>query len=155
MTPVQQALALLEAHPALANFRGPTSRWLLDDAEVPLGFRFPPSYREFLLHLGGGTFAGELFLGVGPQTASGEDPAPDQLEVLRTTNEARAHQDLPWEYLPVQPHEPGFLVLDLSRVDGEGEAPALLWTPDSTALERTVLAPSYGAWFLGRLQALA
>ena len=146
---VREALALLEERAAAASFEGAKTPWLVDDAEVVLGFRVPPSYREFLVHLGCGRLGDQDFYGVVDDDFA--DPGP--LEVVGVIQRARRDQGLPWEYLPVAPSGDGYLVLDLSRVDGEGEAPVLRWAPGATDLERVVVAASYGAWFLARVRA--
>lgn len=139
---LDEALCLLERDPGGADFAGAQSRWAVEDAEVPLGFRFPPSYREFLIRLGRGRYRGDEFFGM----------AGDDADVVTRTQAGRRDLGLPWEYLLVAPRgEGGYLVLDLGRVDAEGETPVVAWhAEDGPGL---VVAGSFGEFFLAVVRA--
>jgi cell wall assembly regulator SMI1 len=145
LTTLDEALALLASDPERASLAGEQSRWLVEDAEVPLGYRFPPSYREFLVRCGGGTVAGHRVLGL----REGDLEAPGPGSVLDAVARARGEDGLPWEYLPVERLAGGgYLVLDMSRVDAEGEAPVMEWGADRDSMECVVVAGSFGEYLL-------
>lgn len=146
---VEEAVALISEDPGAADFEGEKTPWLVDDAEVVLGFRVPPSYRAFLVRFGCGRFRGESYYGV----VDDDFQNPGPLEITGVIQRARRDEGLPWEYLPVAPVAEGeYLVLDLSRVDGDGEAPVMEWGPTRDPVECLVVAASYGEWLLDRVR---
>jgi hypothetical protein len=58
------AVALIESRPEKAFFAGPRPESLIEAAEKCLGVIFPPTYRQFLLLFGAGSFGSEEFYGV-------------------------------------------------------------------------------------------
>jgi antitoxin YobK len=64
MEEYEAAVRLMEAQPHLREFAGPRPESLVRKAEQRLGFRFPPTYRRFLLEYGAGNFGSAEIFGV-------------------------------------------------------------------------------------------
>jgi antitoxin YobK len=61
---LNKALKLIAKHDDLADFVGPRSGDLVAKAEQALGHKFPPQFREFVNHLGAGSFGSIEIYGV-------------------------------------------------------------------------------------------
>lgn len=64
MAEYQKAKEMILKYPGKSRFVGSRSVVLLDQAELVLGIRFPPSYRAFLLDFGAGNFGAFEIYGV-------------------------------------------------------------------------------------------
>lgn len=60
----ETAVRLMKAQPELCEFAGPRPESLVQKAEQRLGFRFPPTYRRFVLEYGAGNFGSAEIFGV-------------------------------------------------------------------------------------------
>jgi hypothetical protein len=61
---LHEAFRIIDSHHEKAFFAGARPEHLVRAAELRLGVIFPPTYREFLLRLGAGSFGGSEFYGV-------------------------------------------------------------------------------------------
>jgi len=127
------------------DFAGPKPESLLASAEAALGFRFPPSYRQFLLELGSGDVAGFEIYGLVDDHFE-EARVPDAIAL---TLEAR-RAGLDPRYLLIGTLGDGSHDChDTGHLDGSGEAPVVQLSSDFE--EPVRLADSFGAYFLAEV----
>lgn len=145
MAQIEEALALIRAHPESSHFVGRRDAQLVDEAEVALGVTFPPTYRRFLLELGAGSVAGEEFDGVITRDFA-HSSVPD---AVWATLKHRTQFGLPLGIVLV--HSSGYgdyYGLDTSRPDAGGECPVVLWDDGLP-----IAAPDFGSFFLAGVKA--
>ena len=106
---------------------GPISEARIRDAERDLGVTFPPSYRNFLLHLGA---IGDIAGLPGPEPSAVEWTWFDVVEQNRSywTDLHGVRHASPLIYLEPEGGDAWFF-LDFSRVDPAGECPVVIFGP--------------------------
>ncbi|GAA4626389.1 hypothetical protein GCM10023196_034440 [Actinoallomurus vinaceus] len=143
---VVSLVELLRGNPESCRWTGGLSPADLAGAERKLGASFPPSYRRFLAEVGSCEVDGTDFLGVYRTPAMGDT----LLGTVSGTLDARTDPRFPADLLIIQYDGMGGLVcLDLSRRDGAGESPVVVWDPGSAdrgGSER--LADDFGSYAL-------
>ncbi len=146
MTDLKSAFALVAEHEDQADFVGPRDASLIEQAELALGVRFPPTYREFLTRLGCGDIAGEEFYGV-IQPNFEKSGVPDAIWM---TLDTRATTPTPKSYVVTGAVGDGRLyVLDTAQRDQDDECPVLIWEPWPDARDPEIVAPSFGTFLKG------
>lgn len=145
------ALALIAAHQAEADFEGNKSEDLIVRAEQALGVAFPPSYRRFLQELGCGDFAGfEIYGLISEHFDSAGIP-----DVVWITRRARSEWDLPQHLVLVSFDGSGsYYALDIARSSSaDREAPILLWTPGASPQQSwPEMATDFGMFLLAQVR---
>ena len=143
---VDALVELIRQNPETANYTGGLSPADMADAEALLDASFPPSYRRFLVELGSCEADGEEFLGIYRTPGMGEQLLGTVIETL----EARRDLPLPHSLLIVQNDGMGgFVSLDVSRLDADGEAPVVVWDPGTPDRgEPELLATDFGSYAL-------
>ncbi len=149
MTPVQEALRLIESRPDLADFVGPRPDSLIAAAEEAVGNSFPPSYRLFLSRLGAGSFAAEEFAGLIDDNFT-DSSWPNAIWFNLNSREELAQ---PARYFVFYNYGDGTeAALDFERRDADGECVVVL--THAGAFEEIVEdeAASFGEFFLKTLR---
>jgi len=148
---LDEALRLIADNADAADFEGNKPESLILSAEEALGLDFPPSYREFLGHLGCGDIAGAEFYGIIT------DPIADEgvPNTVWLTLDERASAGLPRELILVaDTGDGGYYALDTSQRSSAGECPIVLLDPHSEGDKngRTLVAEDFGAFLLGQVR---
>jgi len=146
MAEFEAALAIISAHPELADFVGPREPQLIEKAEQALGVIFPPTYRAFARRLGAGSFGSFEVYGVIDDNFQ-HSTIPNG---IWATLRAREDWPLPAPMLVVyNDGMTGYLVIDSSRVGADGENPVVSWYP-GRMFGRTPesVARDFGSFFL-------
>lgn len=146
MAELEQALALVRAHPDLADFVGPRAEQLVAAAESALNLAFPPTYRRFLLELGAGSIRGAEICGVIDDDFE-HSSVPDAIWWTLTE---RSRFGLPPTLIVFCEVGDGVCgAVDTSRADLDGECPVVTWIPGWPQPEdkREILAPDFGSFF--------
>jgi hypothetical protein len=126
------------------DFTGPIPEEVLEDAEHLLGLRFPPTYRRFLHELGCGDVAGAEFYGIVDDELR-KGPIPNAIWL---TLDERATSRLPEQMVLVgfTGDMAGYYAIDLSRADGDGEAPVVMWQAGAPPATCPVIAKDFGVF---------
>jgi hypothetical protein len=146
---MRNALELVNEHADMADFVGPRGEDLVSAAEARVGRTFPPSYRTFLLELGMGDFGAEEFAGIIDDRF--QQLWPDAVGLYLKD----VRDGLPPRYFPFYSWGDGTVsALDLDRRDDVGESPVVT-CHDALFREAPITeeAPTFGAFFVGRLRA--
>lgn len=148
----EQALQLIAANAASADFAGPRPDQLISSAEYALGLTFPPTYRSFVGRLGAGAFGGDEFYGVitdGFENSS----VPDAIWL---TLKQRITSQSPRSLIFVSDTGDGaYYAIDVSQVTTDGESPIVEWWPGAplgAIGNRKVIANDFGEFFLQQVQ---
>lgn len=141
---VERVRRRLSEHESPFAIVGPTPDPTIARAEDALGCTFPPSYRAFLRTFGGIALPAHLgvvhdFVGVAPTAwPGGEGDGRPAVDVVGHTLQARRERRLA-EHLVVvglgAGHQEWFC-LDLSRQEGDGECPVLLFDARDNAVDQ-------------------
>ncbi len=144
---LQEAIAILDAHPSKAHFAGPRAPELVRLAEQALGCTFPADYRSFVKRYGAGNFgAFEVYGVIGDDFQNSSVP-----NGIWLTLDERRSAGLPSD-----------LAIIASRGDGDwycvrlsNGGPVILYQPGYPANEQRgeVIAGSFGEFFLDELKA--
>jgi hypothetical protein len=154
MEDLRKAFELMEKHSGWACFVGPRPPELVRKAEAVLGVRFPPTFREFVLHFGGGDFAAHEFFGVITEDF-GRPGSPDG---VRLTLHDRSSWGLPEQFVIVSDlGDGGYYAIDVSKKNAFGENPVVLfypgaWDPKTEPPTSEVVAEDFGAFLLEQAQ---
>lgn len=126
---VERVRRRLKEHENTCEIAGPVSESQIDAAEIALGVTFPPSYRTFLRTFGGISI---------PQHLGIVHDFVGASEVVAKTLAARAERKLADHLVVVgmgaQYQE--WFCLDVSRTDGNGEAPIRMFDTRDNALDQ-------------------
>lgn len=145
MADYQRARAIIRQNRSKGRFAGERPEQLVQKAELTLGVRFPPTYRQFLLDYGAGNFGPVEFYGVIDEDFENSS-TPDGVWYTLTE---RTQADLPRDLIVVGDTGTGELYcLDLSTGDG----PVVVVDPASDMAYREQVAPDFGAFLLQRIQ---
>ncbi|MFH9988412.1 SMI1/KNR4 family protein [Streptomyces luteogriseus] len=150
MTPAveasEQVIALIRDNEDIANHADGCDTETLAAAEHAMGLAFPPSYRCLIEALGTWDVPPKEFLGVYRTSARGDV----LLGSVEQTLTARSKAGLPADLLVVMVDDVwGYVVLDTSQPDQDGEYPVFAWNPglpDRDSMER--LADDLGSFVL-------
>jgi antitoxin YobK len=150
MEELQEGIAFVNLHPELADFMGNQDEGIIVQAEILLQLRFPPTYRQFLMQLGAGSFGAEEFYGI--TSPSFQAVAPDAIGL---TLKYREQWDFPHSYVYIYNSGDGIhLVIDTSQLNAEAEYPILIWQSGSLVKE-DALFPDFGTFFKNAIQEAA
>ncbi|MDN0200836.1 SMI1/KNR4 family protein [Streptomyces sp. S.PNR 29] len=142
----EQVIRLVHENEDIVNHADGCDAGVLAAAERELGFAFPPSYRRLLEELGTWDIGGTEFLGVYQTPARGDA----LLGSVEQTLEARSRTGLPPDLMVVMVDDVwGFVVLDTSQADKDGEYPVFAWNPglpDRDSMEK--VADNFGSFAL-------
>jgi hypothetical protein len=145
MEDLEQALEIIEGDEELADFAGPRDAAHVSAAEKALGLAFPPTYREFLLRLGAGSYGAAEIYGVVDDAFEG--PVPDGVWLTLDERE----RGLPRNFVIVAATgDGGWYSLD---VRGGGEAPVVAVELGPKALVSEPVADDFGAFLLEQVEA--
>lgn len=145
MRDIDLGLQIVAENSKRACFAGPRDDALITKAELALGGRLPPSYREFVSKLGAGNFGAFEVYGVVDGSFAG--PVPDAVWL---TLDERAAGTIPGNLIIVGNNgEGGYLC-----VQQDSESPVVLMWPGSGSLAQAV-APDFGAYFLANVASAA
>jgi antitoxin YobK len=115
------------------DFSGPRSEEIVALAEERISYRFPPTYRDFLLRYGCGDIRGREFYGI---TRNGLDGASIPNAIWYTLNQ-RQECDFPHHLFVVYELGDGSLsCIDFSQRRADGECPVVICYPTSQAGDR-------------------
>jgi hypothetical protein len=149
MQEFRAAVALMDQSPSLQHFVGRRDEALGQKAEEALGLRFPPSYREFVLTFGAGSFGGTEIYGVIREEFQ-NSMVPNGVWLTLKDREAYG---LPEPFIII--YNDGFgwyFAIDTRQVDDQGESPVVILPDriDETAGEQEleVDAPDFGSFLL-------
>ena len=143
---VDEAAFLIRKSPN-ADFVGPRSDKVIQNAEALLGFTFPPSYRRFLKELGCGNIGGWDFFGVIHDDFA-NSASPDAVWLtLKLRKESCAANSL---LFVSDTGDGGYYAIETSSKSPDGENPVVEWWPgpSQAADENVVVANDFGAFFL-------
>lgn len=143
---VQQAVELLQQWRDDLQLVGPAPPRLIQDAEEALGVVFPPSYRSFLVALGGGSILGREIYGIVHDLSAAGPP-----NVVWITLNSRRVEGLPDRFVLVAHlDDSSAFALDARRSDSDGESPVLrIWPGEpEEELVHSEAAASFGSFFL-------
>lgn len=94
MEEFRKATEIIRTNPSKSFFAGPRSSSLLEKIEKIIGYKFPPTYRAFLLEFGAGSFGPMEFFGAIDENVT-ESPVPDGVwYTLRERLEVNLPEDL-------------------------------------------------------------
>jgi antitoxin YobK len=145
----QAACAEIDAS-SEADFSGPKSDELVASAEAAIGFKFPPTYRDFLLRYGCGDIHGHEFYGIthGDFQNSG---IPNAIWLALAD---RKEWQFPHHLLAVyEPGDGSKSCLDFTQRREDGECPVVIWHPLSEAGDRLeVEAEDFGQLLLTKIK---
>lgn len=144
-----EAKRLMQHYPDWMHFVGPGDPDAIRLAEIALGLRFPPSYRQFLLDYALGFFGAKSFSGV--KDANFE--VGSSSNTVWETLSCRRDYNLPTNLVYIQN---GILDEDFFlQINGEGESPVVSYNvglgldPNQTPV---VIAPDFGTFFLDTIK---
>jgi hypothetical protein len=142
---LKRAFDLIDANAARADFEGEKDERLIAQAEEVLGFRFPPTYRKFLMRYGCGDIAGQEFYGLLTDDFTNAC-VPDAIWL---TLKQRAASGLPHNLVVVYATGDGtYFALDCTGSSEDDEYPVVAWIPGeskpSDVLE--VVAKDFGVF---------
>lgn len=143
--------SLLKKHSADVNVAGPKDEALISRAELFLGVRFPPSYREFLRRWGTIGFGPEEIYGLtGEKFETGAAP-----NGIWFTAQERARFGLP-RGLVVVVNVDGdqYYCIDTTHKGPDGESPVVIWDVPSRTIIGTK-SRSFGEFLASRLHEAA
>lgn len=141
MDDYERAVDLIEGEGG-GDFVGPRPAELIARAEQVLGFRFPPTYRRFLLEYGAGSVGGTELYGVihdDFENSSIPDGVWNNLELRR-----EGQPETLYAFFDVGDGEQ--FCLDTGHVADDGEMPVVAVYFDDE--EREEIAPDFGRAFL-------
>jgi hypothetical protein len=140
----ETAMRLIEENEDQADFVGPRDAALVDKAEKALGIKFPPSYRQFLLRLGAGSFGALEIYGVNDDEWE-DSSVPDA--VWYTLSE-RDEYDLPKHLLVIAAAGDGPLYC--LKLGQEKEPPVIFYSPglEEEEQDSEIAAADFGAFLL-------
>jgi hypothetical protein len=149
MQEFRAAVALMDQSPSLQHFVGRRDEALGQKAEEALGLRFPPSYREFVLTFGAGSFGGTEIYGVIREEFQ-NSMVPNGIWL---TLKYRGTYGMPKPFIIICDDDLGsYFAIDTRRVDEQGESPVVILPVriDETAGEQEleVDAPDFGSFLL-------
>lgn len=150
MTPAveasEQVIELIRENEDITNHGNGCDTETLEAAEHAVGLTFPPSYRRLVEEFGTWDVPPKEFLGVYQTPARGDA----LLGSVEQTLSARGEVGLPSDLLVVMVDDVwGYVVLDASRPDQDGEYPVLAWNPglpDRDGMEK--VADDFGSFAL-------
>ena len=150
MDDLNEALKIFEANPSAAFFVGEKSPELVEKAELALGVRFPPSYREFVSKLGCGGIGSLEIYGI----------TSDNFENARVPNgiwltlEERRSIGLPDHLILIYSLGEGTTyALDTSQRGEDGECPVVAWPVGGSSDSRLeVIAKDFGEFLLSMVR---
>lgn len=117
---------------------------LVKKAEQALGLTFCPSYRDFLLEKGCGDIHGREIYGI----ISDKFENSSVPNGIWLTLDERQNSDMPGKLIAIAQGYEGYLVLDASRPNAEGEYPVLEWIPGNPDNSDEVNYEDFGAFLL-------
>ncbi len=147
---LRQAINIINSNSELADFVGGVSETEIEEAELELGVKFSPSYKEFLLKFGCGNFGPQEFFGLGvPPT--GIPSAVWYTKVCR-----RDQKGFPEYWITV--YDSGIeaiYCLDTTSFINNNESPVKVWIPrvEETEQPKEQVAESFGQFFLQKVLA--
>lgn len=148
---LRQAMDIIDSHIELADFVGGVSETEIEAAELELGAKFSPSYKEFLLKFGCGNFGPEEFFGLGT-------PSTGIPNVLWYTGEwRRIQRGFPKSWITV--YDLGvdaIYCLDTASITESNESPVKVWIPgvEESEQPKEQVAESFGQFFLQKVLAV-
>lgn len=150
MNDLNDALKIIEANPSAAFFVGEKSPELVEKAELALGIRFPPSYREFVSRLGCGSFGSFEVYGIASDDFE-NSCVPDGIWL---TLDERRSIGLPGHLILIYSVGEGTtFALDSSQRGDDGECPVVAWPvggASDSGLE--VIAKDFGEFLLSMVR---
>lgn len=149
MLEFRAAVALMDQSPSLQHFVGRRDEALVRKAEEALGLRFPPSYREFVLTFGAGSFGGTEIYGVIREEFQ-NSMVPNGVWL---TLKYRETYGMPKPFILICDDDLGsYFAIDTRQVDDQGESPVVILPAriDETAGEQEleVDTPDFGSFLL-------
>jgi SUKH superfamily protein len=153
MQEYEEAVRVMEARPDLREFAGPRAEPLVRKAEVRLGFRFPPTYRRFLLEYGAGNFGSAEIFGVIAENFD-RSAVPDG--VWYTLKERQA-VGLPSNLMVIYNDGMGNLGCLETIPEADHEGAVVLYRPglQASSQPREILATDFGRFLLDLVESEA
>jgi len=148
---LRRAFELIEANRERSNFEGHKTESLISLAEAALGFKFPPTYRQFLSAYGCGDIAGHEFYGI-INSEFNSSGIPDGVWL---TLEERESSGLPHGYMLIYAQGDGtYYAIDCGNPGVNRECKVVAWEPGASISDpdREVIAEDYGQFMLDTLQ---
>jgi len=147
MDKIEKMLDMIKANGDDVWVAGPQPETAVADLERKLGYKLPPSYRNFLLRYGSLKIFDTVISGIIDGKYEGDGAGL----VVDDTDRYREEFHLPRHLLVVQPDEDAPYCLATSTPDAKGEYPLVCY--DLQTGDVDPIAGSFGAWLLDTLKA--
>lgn len=128
------------------DFDGVKPESLVAKAERTLGFKFPPSYREFLTTYGCGDIEGLEFYGLTDDNFQ-NSATPNAIWLTLDERKNGLSESLMLVY---STGDGNYIALKMDETDEQGENPAVLISPTGSVLQK--VANDFGEFLLTELQ---